>query len=85
MLDKSVRCDGCGAEAWVTVQLPMFDPDAWTGFDDPEGPHKVEPLTLSFCAHHYHKNNSLLETAGWEVVTDERELINVKPSVSANA
>lgn len=85
MQDKSVRCDGCGAEAWVTVEIPLRDPDAWTGFGSDEGPHQVRPPRLDFCAHHYQKHSVLLHAEGWEILNDERETINVKPSVSANA
>lgn len=66
MQDKSVRCDQCGAEAWVTL-------------------NKIDKLmTLDFCAHHYNKNSVILHAQGWIIAKDERETINVKPSVSAN-
>lgn len=40
---------------------------------------------LNFCAHAYNKNSVLLHAQGWEILEDERALINDKPSVSANA
>ncbi len=73
MLDKNVRCDGCGAEAWVTLQkttgIQPFPTDA----------------RLDMCSHHYNKHSILLHAQGWEITHDERERINVKPSISANA
>lgn len=66
MLDRSIRCDHCGAEAWVSVK-------------------KIETqFQLDFCAHAYQKNSILLHAQGWEITQDERDLINVKPSVSAS-
>jgi hypothetical protein len=72
MRDKSVRCDNCGSEAWVTVSLLR------------ETYSESKYLKLAFCAHHYNKNSVMLHSQGWELVQDERELINAKPSVSAN-
>ncbi len=69
MLDKSVRCDGCGAEAWVSVKKTVED----------------VKKQLDFCAHHYNANSIILHAEGWAISADERELINTKPSVSANA
>lgn len=66
MLDKNVRCDGCGAEAWVSVKKP----------------NKGQ---IDFCAHHYAKNSIMLHAEGWAISADERERINVRPSISANA
>ncbi len=85
MLDKNVRCDGCGAEAWVTLEIPLIDSDAWVGFGEPDGPRKQTPPRLDFCSHHYNKHSILLHAQGWEITHDERERINVKPSISANA
>lgn len=65
MRDKTVRCDNCGAEAWVSV-------------------NRVDLGQLDFCAHDYAKNSVMLHAQGWTISNDERELINVKPSVSAN-
>ena len=79
MLDKTVRCDQCYAEAWVTVHKS----------GDPAGiTYPVVPGTemrLDFCAHDYNKNSIMLHATGWILTNDERELINKKPSVSANA
>ncbi len=82
MQDKTVRCDNCGAEAWVSVEIANLDSDAWVGFDTPEGAHKVEAPRLDFCYHHYNKHSLLLHAEGWIVTNDERDSINVKPSVS---
>ncbi len=88
MLDKSVRCDGCGAEAWVSVKkkYEYRDPDAWQ-VDSGSGELVPVPATaqLDFCAHHYNANSIILHAEGWAISADERELINTKPSVSANA
>lgn len=65
MLDKSVRCDHCGAEAWVSV--------------------KSGESQLDFCAHSYQEHSLILHAQGWVISNDERELINKKPSISANA
>lgn len=65
MQDKSVRCDQCGAEAWVSV-------------------NRVDAGQLDFCGHDYERNRDTLLRAGWIVTSDERHLINEKPSVSAN-
>lgn len=73
LADKSVRCDGCGVEAWVSVQK----------FEKADG-RAYEDGTLTLCAHHYNKNSILLHAEGWVVVIDERERINNKPSVSAD-
>ena len=40
---------------------------------------------LDFCAHHYNDNSIMLHAQGWAISQDERELINKKPSISANA
>lgn len=40
---------------------------------------------LNFCAHDYNDNSIMLHAQGWAISQDERELINVKPSISANA
>ena len=67
MLDKTVRCDQCNSEAWVSVK-------------------QVETKKqLDFCAHDYNKNSIMLHAQGWAISNDERELINKKPSISANA
>ena len=67
MLDKTIRCDQCYSEAWVSVK-------------------NVETKQeLDFCAHHYGDNSILLHAQGWAISNDERELINKKPSISANA
>lgn len=66
MQDKSVRCDQCFAEAWVSVTHANYG-------------------QLDFCAHDYNKNSLMLHAQGWVITNDERNLINVKPSVSANA
>lgn len=65
MQDKSVRCDGCGAEAWVSVM-------------------HVDHGQLDFCMHHYGNHSVMLHAEGYSIINDERETINVKPSVSAN-
>lgn len=65
MLDKNIRCDHCGAEAWVSV--------------------KKDGQQLDFCAHAYNANSIMLHAQGWAISQDERELINKKPSISANA
>ncbi len=67
MRDKTVRCDQCYAEAWVTVK------------------HIETKQQLDFCAHDYNKNSIMLHAQGWAIANDERELINKKPSISANA
>lgn len=41
-------------------------------------------LELLFCAHHYGKHSTILHATGWNISDDERESINVRPSVSAN-
>jgi hypothetical protein len=73
MQDKSVRCDGCGAEAWVTVTKV---------FQVKPGSIDTENRYLDFCAHHYSTSSLLLHAQGWSISNDERELINTKPSVS---
>jgi hypothetical protein len=40
---------------------------------------------LLFCGHHYSKNEPGLGTQGAVVTIDERDTINAKPSISANA
>lgn len=79
MLDKTVRCDNCGSEAWVTIHKS----------GDPAGiTYPVRPGTemrLDFCSHHYNKHSLLLHAQGWYIHNDERGLINSKPSPSANA
>lgn len=67
MKDKTRRCDGCTAEAWVSVKKAN------------------DARLLDFCAHHYEKHSIMLHANGWEIAEDERDLINTKPSVSANA
>jgi hypothetical protein len=42
-------------------------------------------LDLLFCAHHYNEHSTILHATGWNLSDDEREAINSKPSVSANA
>jgi hypothetical protein len=42
-------------------------------------------LELLFCGHHFARNEAALVTQGAAVVIDERDTINVKPSVSANS
>lgn len=77
MQDKSVRCDGCGAEAWVTVKKPL-----------PVGIHQTGTLprnVLDFCVHHYNQHSTVLHAEGWTISNDERDTINLKPSISANA
>lgn len=74
MLDKNVRCDGCGAEAWVSVKKTVVSEVNPTG-----------KKQLDFCAHHYQEHSILLHAEGWAISNDERDRINVKPSVSANA
>lgn len=73
MQDKSVRCDKCGAEAWVTLTRP---------FQVSPGSVEVKNYELDFCGHHYNTNSLLLHAQGWSISNDERELINAKPSVS---
>ncbi len=64
MNDKSVRCDGCGAEAWVSVA-------------------RIDAGQLDFCLHHFTEHSTMLHAKGYVIVNDERETINVRPSVSA--
>lgn len=61
MRDKTIRCDNCGAEAWVSVDNYNL-PD--TG-------------KLDFCHHHYNKHSLLLHAKGWEIINDEREALQV--------
>ena len=79
MRDKTVRCDNCYSEAWVTLNK-SGDPAGMT-YPVPPGTE----MRLDFCAHHYNKHSLLLHAEGWSITNDERELINTKPSVSANA
>lgn len=39
---------------------------------------------LLFCAHHFAEHEEAIVLSGGDIVTDERHLINVKPSVSAS-
>lgn len=64
MRDATRRCDGCSAQAWVSVSQ--------------------ENKTIDLCSHHYNKHSTLLHAQGWEIVEDERSVINTKPSVSAS-
>lgn len=65
MLDKTIRCDHCSFEAWVSV--------------------KKDGKQLDFCAHAYNDHSIMLHAQGWSISKDERDLINKKPSISANA
>ncbi|WP_432112756.1 DUF7455 domain-containing protein [Streptomyces sp. S1] len=67
------RCDRCGAAAGYRVIVPPFDPDAWVGFDEPDGPRKVEPYTLDFCVHHWRKHFPVME--GWVVIGGNPQVI----------
>lgn len=40
---------------------------------------------LKMCSHHANKHTVALIQAGWTIAVDGRAMINVKPSVSANA
>jgi len=66
MRDKTVRCDNCYSEAWVSV-------------------NHVTHGQLDLCAHHYSKHSVMLHAQGWIIANDERELINARPSISANS
>lgn len=65
MKNKDIRCDACGAEAWVSVG-------------------RIDAGQLDFCLHHYNKHSTVLHAEGWIIDNDERNTINLKPSVSAN-
>lgn len=54
-LDMSYRCDRCGAQAYVEVQLrPTVD--------------QPNPSDLYFCAHHYHHNKAKIIEAAAKIV-----------------
>lgn len=40
---------------------------------------------LNFCCHSYNKHSIVLHAQGWEILQDDRDQLNVKPSISANA
>lgn len=67
------RCDGCGAEAFVRMDRLL----------EKDGQPLVQSLLL--CGHHAYKHGALMQAQGWTVGVDEREQVNVTPSVSANA
>lgn len=82
MKDKSIRCDQCGAEAWVVVEQICSTPKTDLEIPVPHSPmHRPE---LSFCSHDFNKNEMMLSFKGFRIKTDERYLINEKPSISAN-
>jgi hypothetical protein len=68
------RCDGCGAQAFVRVGSDYWDPAMGVVVRD-----------LDFCAHHFKKHESSLYGQGFVVLIDDRDKINERPSVSANA
>lgn len=82
MKDKSVRCDQCGAEAWVVLEKLMQPFMTNSPVEIPVPYQSEERPQLSFCAHDYDKNSFGLSTKGWHVISDERASINTKPSVS---
>lgn len=74
MQDKTVRCDQCYAEAWITVRKPSVVGKVIT--------ERTEFGELDFCLHHYNASSVQLHAQGWSISNDERGLINTKPSVS---
>lgn len=44
----------------------------------------LEAGVLMFCGHHFAKHEDALVLSGAKLTVDERHLINLKPSVSAN-
>lgn len=45
----------------------------------------ADDLELLFCGHHFSKNEQVLFSQGFLVDEDERDQVNVKPSISASA
>lgn len=68
------RCDKCSAQAFVRVGKPVQPL-----------PGATEVWDLLFCGHHFQENEPALLAQGFTIAEDERESINVKPSISANA
>jgi hypothetical protein len=59
------RCDRCGAQAWVKVNVIVSEGD----------------LPLLFCKHHYERNEkALVQRENVAVVVDDRAHINHKPT-----
>lgn len=42
-------------------------------------------LDLLFCVHCYNKHSAVLHATGFDLAEDERDTVNVKPSISANS
>lgn len=74
-LTKTDRCDACSAQAFILVHKTV----ALMG-----GAH-VSIKELLFCGHHYAQHAEALSDEGWGVKHNNLHLLNVKPSVSANA
>lgn len=60
------------------IRCDHCDAEAWVSV-------KKDGKQLDFCAHSYNDNSIMLHAQGWSISQDERELINKKPSCSANA
>ena len=76
------RCDRCGAQAFVRIDVPLpppdFDPMAPAGSVDPS-----PSADLYLCGHHYRECELTVIAAGYRVY-DERYRINEKPTPGAD-
>ena len=70
------RCDRCGYQAFFVAL--RVRPKADARFPDEK--HQE----MLFCKHHGEKHTPVLATEGWTVL-DFTDMLNEKPSVSANA
>ena len=69
------RCDKCQAQAFVEWGKVAVNDDTNEPFT----------RTLQFCIHHSNKYKVALVSQGFDIITDDSDKINTKPSISANA
>ena len=68
-LNANDRCDRCGAQAYVLINILVID--------------KAKDCGLLLCSHHFHEHESQLIYNGATVEVDQRELLRQKEGASA--
>lgn len=79
------RCDRCGAQAFIRVQLPESERlTAERILDEVDLSKVTDPGELLFCGHHGREYEAAAGAVG-AALDDQTSRINEKPSFSANA